>query len=102
MPNHTELLDLLLLNRGISIGERERFLNPSYEEHLYDPFLMKDMERTVVRIFEAVEAKEKILIYSDYDCDPHSYNSGRGVLVVAHQNWRNLHSFPFFGGFLVG
>jgi single-stranded-DNA-specific exonuclease len=69
MPNHIELLDLLLANRGIPKDEQERFLNPSYEEHLYDPFLMKDMERTCVRIFEAVEAKEKILIYSDYDCD---------------------------------
>ncbi len=69
MPNHIELLDLLLANRGIPKDEQERFLNPSYEEHLYDPFLMKDMERACVRIFEAVEAKEKILIYSDYDCD---------------------------------
>lgn len=69
MPNHTELLDLLLSNRGISIDDRERFLNPSYDEHLYDPFTMKDMERACVRIFEAIEAKEKILIYSDYDCD---------------------------------
>ena len=69
MPNHTELLDLLLLNRGILTDERERFLNPSFEDQLSDPFLMKDMERVCVRIFEAVEAKEKILIYSDYDCD---------------------------------
>jgi len=69
MPNHTELLDLLLTNRGISIEDRERFLNPSFDEHLYDSFLMKDMEKACVRIFEAVEAKEKILIYSDYDCD---------------------------------
>ena len=69
MPNHTELLDLLLLNRGITIKDQDRFLNPSFEEHIYDPFLMKDMERASVRIFEAIEAKEKILIYSDYDCD---------------------------------
>ena len=69
MPNHTELLDLLLSNRGIIIEDRERFLNPSYEEHLYDPFKMRDMERACVRIFEATEAKEKIVIYSDYDCD---------------------------------
>jgi len=69
MPNHIELLDLLLKNRGISPEDREKFLNPSYEEHIYDPFLMKDMERAVVRMFEATEAKEKILIYSDYDCD---------------------------------
>jgi single-stranded-DNA-specific exonuclease len=69
MPNHIELLDLLLANRGIPIEEREKFLNPSYEDHLYDPYLMLGMERAVVRIFEVTEAKEKILIYSDYDCD---------------------------------
>lgn len=69
MPNHTELLDLLLSNRGIKEEDRMRFLDPSYEEHIYDPFLMKDMEKVCVRIFEATEAKEKILIYSDYDCD---------------------------------
>lgn len=69
MPNHTELLDLLLENRGILPSDKERFLNPSYDKHIYDPFLMKDMERVCVRIFEAIEAKEKILIYSDYDCD---------------------------------
>ena len=69
MPNEVELLNILLSNRGILKEEKEKFLNPSFDEHLYDPFLMKDMERACVRIFEAVEAKEKILIYSDYDCD---------------------------------
>ena len=69
MPNHTELLDLLLKNRGIKPEDYERFINPSYEEHLYNPYLLKDMEKSVIRIFEAIEAKEKIVIYSDYDCD---------------------------------
>ncbi|HEY5588590.1 MAG TPA: DHH family phosphoesterase, partial [Candidatus Paceibacterota bacterium] len=69
MPNHIELLDLLLTNRGILPKDKERFLNPSFDEHLHDPYLMKDMEKTCVRIFEAIEAKESILIYSDYDCD---------------------------------
>jgi len=69
MPNHTELLDLLLRNRGIKPENYERFLNPSYENHLYDPYLLKDMEKSVVRIFKSIEAKEKIVIYSDYDCD---------------------------------
>jgi single-stranded-DNA-specific exonuclease len=68
MPNETELLELLLKNRGISKDYRDKFLNPLYED-LYDPFLLKDMERACVRIFEAIEAKEKIVIYSDYDCD---------------------------------
>jgi len=69
MPNEIELLDLLLKNRGIKKEDKEFFLNPSYEEGLYDSYLMKDMEKATVRIFEAVEAKEKIVIYSDYDCD---------------------------------
>ena len=64
MPNHIELLDLLLSNRGIKKENREKFLNPSYED-LYDPFLMKDMEIAVVRIFEAIEGGEKIVIYSE-------------------------------------
>ena len=69
MPNEIELLNLLLKNRGIKIEDREKFLNPSYEDGLYDSFLMLDMEKATVRIFESVEAKEKIVIYTDYDCD---------------------------------
>jgi len=92
MPNNIELLDLLLKNRGISAEDRERFLNPSYEEHLYDPFLMKDMERVVVRIFEAVEAKEKILIYSDYDCD----GIPAGVIMHDFFNKINYNNFSIY------
>lgn len=69
MPNHVELLELLLKNRGVSKEDQDRFLNPSFQDHVYDPFLMLNMERVCVRIFEATEAKEKIIIYSDYDCD---------------------------------
>ncbi len=69
MSNIPELVRNLLRNRGVE-GEEDvnRFLFPRYE-HLHDPFLMKNMERAVVRLFEAVEAKEKICVYSDYDCD---------------------------------
>ncbi len=68
MPNHVELLELLLKNRGIALEDQDKFLNPVYE-NLYDPYLLKDIEKAVVRIFEATEAKEKIVVYSDYDCD---------------------------------
>lgn len=65
----TELLDILLKNRGVTTEEeKETFLNPDYTQ-LHDPFLFTDMEKAVVRIFEAIEAKQKIVIYSDYDCD---------------------------------
>ncbi|TAL49347.1 single-stranded-DNA-specific exonuclease RecJ [Patescibacteria group bacterium] len=60
----------LLYYRGIrSREEAEQFLNPDYNTHLHDPYLMRDMERAVGRILQAVEDKEKILIYSDYDAD---------------------------------
>ena len=65
-----ELLDKLLQNRGIE-GDKntEKFLNPDYKRDLMDPFLLSDMERAIVRIFEAIEGNEKIIVYSDYDCD---------------------------------
>ena len=70
MGKHSELLQILLKNRGLeNEDEIQKFLNPNYETDLFDSFLMKDMEKACVRLFEAMEAKEKIVIYADYDCD---------------------------------
>lgn len=70
MQKYGELLRTLLEKRGIADpAQAEIFLNPDYERDFHDPFLMKDMEKACVRIFEALEAKEKIIIYADYDCD---------------------------------
>src|SRR3989344_4403714 len=70
MENYPPLLADLLKNRGIKTAEEaERFLSPDYTRDLHDPFFLPDMEKAVVRIFEAVEAREKIAVYADYDCD---------------------------------
>jgi len=70
MEKYGELLQTLFKNRGIEKEiDAEIFLNPDYERDFYDPFLMRDMEKACVRIFEAIEAQEKIIIYADYDCD---------------------------------
>ena len=59
----------LLVLRGIkSLEEAEKFLNPSMSD-LHDPFLMRDMDKAVNRLNKAMGAKEKILIYGDYDVD---------------------------------
>jgi len=63
------LRQLLEKRSIVDPAQAEIFLNPDYERDLHDPFLMRDMEKVCVRIFEAVEAKEKIVIYADYDCD---------------------------------
>lgn len=59
----------LLVSRGIKTFEGAKtFFRPSLD-HLHDPFLMKDMDKAVARILDAVEKDEKILIYGDYDVD---------------------------------
>jgi single-stranded-DNA-specific exonuclease len=64
-----ELLDTMLTKRGIVTAEdRENFLHPKYES-LFDPYLMHDMQKSVDRIYAAMQNNEKICIYSDYDAD---------------------------------
>ncbi len=60
----------ILIKRGYEKPEEvEAFLNPNYDEQLHDPFLMKGMQAAVDRILIAVEKKESIVIYGDYDID---------------------------------
>lgn len=49
--------------------DAETFLNPDFEDSIHDPFLLLNMEKGVDRILEAIKKEEKIIIYSDYDCD---------------------------------
>ena len=59
----------LLLQRGIQNFEEARhFFRPGLR-HLYDPFLMKDMELAVARLDQAVKGRENVLVYGDYDVD---------------------------------
>ena len=59
----------ILKNRGIdNEKDAEIFMNPSLE-YLRDPFLMKDMKKATDRIKKAIENKERIYIYGDYDVD---------------------------------
>ncbi|MCI9177227.1 MAG: single-stranded-DNA-specific exonuclease RecJ [Clostridia bacterium] len=67
--NLSLLLSSVLLNRGICKKEEvEIFLNPT-RDNFHNPFLMPDMEKAVLRILKAIETKEKVLIYGDYDAD---------------------------------
>lgn len=59
----------LLVERGVrTFDEARRFFRPSLE-HLHDPFEMKDMDKAVERIEKALRAKERIMVYGDYDVD---------------------------------
>ena len=59
----------MLVVRGIQTADEARaFVRPSLEM-LHDPFLMKDMDKAVERLHQAITQGEKILIYGDYDVD---------------------------------
>jgi single-stranded-DNA-specific exonuclease len=64
-----KLIARLLVNRGITDeAGLKKFFEPKYEE-LTDPFIFCDMKKAVDRILKAGQAREKILIYADYDAD---------------------------------
>ncbi len=87
----SKLLATILVNRGITEEEKIRkFLEPTRED-FYNPFLMPDMEIAVNRIIEAMEQKEKIMIYGDYDVDGitsisvlQKFLKQRGMEVASH------------------
>ena len=59
----------LLVQRGIDTVEKaEKFFDPQLRD-LHDPFLMKDMDRAVERVEQALERNERIMVYGDYDVD---------------------------------
>ena len=59
----------LLVQRGITtFGQAREFFRPDLSM-LHDPFLMKDMKVAVERLHKAIENRENILVYGDYDVD---------------------------------
>lgn len=83
-PEFRSLVLQLLHNRGINSSVAvESFLDPDYHK-LYDPYLFSQMQSAVDRIWEAIEKREKILVYSDYDADAVTANA------VLQQTFRYL------------
>ncbi|MCB1025769.1 MAG: DHH family phosphoesterase, partial [Acidobacteria bacterium] len=100
------LIASLLIARGFDTeASAHRFLNPAYE-HLHEPNLLLGMKESVKRILEAIDKKEKILVWGDYDVDgttgtvvlrkaieilggesgyhvPHRFKEGYGVNIPA-------------------
>lgn len=79
-PASAELLDRfpelhpavvgVLSHRGLESREEvDKFLQPDYVHHVYDPFLFRDMAKAVQRILEARTSGEKVVVHGDYDAD---------------------------------
>lgn len=98
---HPALCKILVQRNLEDFNNSKSFFRPELSD-LHDPWLMKDMDKAVERIIKAVNKKEKILVYGDYDVDgttsvacmflflkkvhqhldfyiPHRYREGYGV-----------------------
>jgi single-stranded-DNA-specific exonuclease len=68
--DNSQLVHTLLARRGITAElDIAAFLNPDYDLHTYDPFLLAGMERATERFLRAIEENERIAVYADFDCD---------------------------------
>jgi len=67
--NVPQTITRILINRGIDSYERARvFFRPKITD-LHDPFLMDGMDLAVERVLKALEMREKVLVFGDYDVD---------------------------------
>ncbi len=75
----------LLVQRGITtFDEAKSFFRPSLDA-LHDPFLMKDMDKAVDRILQAIATNENIMVYGDYDVD------GTTAVSLVYSFLKNIH-----------
>ena len=58
-----------LARLGVSADEAESYLTPQLRDLLPDPRSLKDMEPAAARFLQAVEARQKIAVFADYDVD---------------------------------
>lgn len=84
--NINSYLSAILIQRGITdFDSAKKFFRPSLDQ-LHDPFLMRDMDRAVERMKKAIDNKEKILVYGDYDVD------GTTSVSLVYSYLREFHS----------
>ncbi|MBS0271502.1 MAG: single-stranded-DNA-specific exonuclease RecJ [Proteobacteria bacterium] len=74
----------LLVMREQDLDSAPLFLEPSLRESLPDPFILKDMEKAVKRLVQAIQLGEKILIWGDYDVD------GATSTALLHRFFKSL------------
>lgn len=69
----------VLARRGVPVAEAQAFLSPALKDLLPDPRLFKDMEVCAARFLDAVQRRERIAVFADYDVDG---GSSAALLIV--------------------
>ncbi|MBL7811005.1 MAG: single-stranded-DNA-specific exonuclease RecJ [Bacteroidetes bacterium] len=80
----SQTIATILVQRGIETYEQaEKFFRPKFED-LHDPFLILGMDKAIARIQQAIDDREKMLIYGDYDVD------GTTSVSIVYSFFRNF------------
>ncbi|MBX6424856.1 MAG: single-stranded-DNA-specific exonuclease RecJ [Variibacter sp.] len=64
-----ELLARILAGRNVAIDSVPEYLDPSLRALMPDPYVLADMEKATLRLADAIERRETIAIFGDYDVD---------------------------------
>lgn len=65
----SEIVARMLVNRGIDLENVSSYLQPTLRSFLPDPSCLLDMDIAIERTIYAIENKQKIVVYGDYDVD---------------------------------
>lgn len=87
----TNIIEAVLLwQRGITTPQAAyHFFNPTLSA-LHHPFLMKNMDKAINRLYHAICNKEKILVYGDYDVD------GTTAISIMYKYLSSFYSGVFY------
>lgn len=86
-----EILGRILAGRGVGLDEATRFLAPTLRDFLPDPSHLKDMDKAIARLVDAIRGGESIAVFGDYDVDGatssallHRFLAAIGVKVTVY------------------
>jgi single-stranded-DNA-specific exonuclease len=92
--NVSRTIATILVHRGIATYDRAKeFFRPQLS-NLHDPFLMDGMELAVQRVAQAIERKERILIFGDYDVDGTNSAAMLYLFFKRHLNMETIFHIP--------
>ncbi|MEK9844463.1 single-stranded-DNA-specific exonuclease RecJ [Thalassospira sp.] len=64
-----EIVGRVMANRGIGLDDAESFLSPTLRDLMPDPSSLQDMDMAASRIADAIEKREQMAVFGDYDVD---------------------------------
>ena len=64
-----ELMGRVLAARGVGLDDVATFLDPTLKALMPDPSLLRDMDKAAARLADAIEGRQSVAIFGDYDVD---------------------------------